>query len=168
VIKLFIKLSLICFATLLIVENGFSHGNEDHSQDENTKIISKLYKKKLKQVNDSYINLIKPIFSKACFDCHSSKNEIPWYGKIPGLSYLIEYDKNEGIKHLNMDEDFPFKGHGTPQSDLKAISESLTRDLMPPLRYRLINWNNKLKEEEKKLVLKWLNRSVKKLESNQD
>jgi hypothetical protein len=156
---------IIFFFIYALPKNGYSHGGEDHSKENALKInYDEAYKIKLNQINKNYIETVKSLFKKSCFDCHSTQNEVPWYGKIPGISKLINYDKTEGIKHLNLDDDFPFKGHGTPVTDLKAISDSIQQNNMPPLRYKVVNWNNIIPENEKKLILKWINNSLRKIE----
>ena len=104
----------------------------------------------------SFTPPIKPIFERACFDCHSNKTVYPWYHKIPGIKHLIESDIKEGKKHLDMSLDFPFKSHTTPREDLEAIENAITNNTMPPQRYKMLHWNSKLSQEEKDKIFEWI------------
>ncbi|MBI2026889.1 MAG: heme-binding domain-containing protein [Deltaproteobacteria bacterium] len=111
-------------------------------------------------INQQYVQNIKQIFQKVCFDCHSNKTNYPWYHKLPGLKQFIERDIREGKKHLNLSNDFPFKSHATPQEDLDAIEKVILDNSMPPWRYKILHWNSKLTEAEKKEILKWIHSSL--------
>jgi len=108
------------------------------------------------KINARYISEIKPIFQRSCFDCHSSQTRYPWYAKIPGVKSLIAQDIAEAKEHLDMDPDFPFKSHATPDSDLSAIDESIRKSEMPPLRYRALHSGAKLTDDEVAKVHDWV------------
>ncbi|MGE4234100.1 MAG: heme-binding domain-containing protein [Bacteriovoracia bacterium] len=147
------------FALLVVVLCGptlvFAHGGKDHSKH-SMHIEKEQDSAELKRAREGYLKHIKPIFQKKCMDCHSSNTRYPWYHKLPGVKQMMEADIREAKEHMDMTGDFPFKGHGTPESDLKAIAEALENDSMPPFRYRLMHWDSKLTEEEKKIILEWV------------
>ena len=70
----------------------------------------------------------------------------------------------EAKEHLDMREDFPFKGHGTPREDLKALKKTIDENSMPPLRYKLLHWHSGLDKDEMKLLTDWIEQSLKSLE----
>lgn len=121
-----------------------------------------------KQINEKYIQDVKPIFEKKCFDCHGSISKYPWYYKVPGVKQMIDYDMKEAKKHLDMSEGFPFKSHGTPFEDAKSIKKVAKEGSMPPLRYVLGHWNSTLSEDEKQKIIRWSEESLSKLKGASD
>ena len=157
VLSKILGIGLIFATTLAYSHEGSSHenGHSKHSQDHKT----------INQINESYRKTIKPIFQKSCFDCHSSKTNFPWYYKIPGIKQLIDHDIFEAKVHLDMDNDFPFKGHGTNLEDLKAIGDSIKEGSMPPFRYRILHRDTVLNQEEKRQIREWVKQSLDLLEA---
>lgn len=154
-------LSLILLAFLFFVENnlfaheGHHHADPSHGQMQHP--VGDSEKKKFSLINEKYLSDVKPIFQRSCFDCHSSQTRYPWYYKIPGVKQLVESDIKEAKEHLDFEKDFPFKSHAMPLEDLKAISDEIAEDGMPPLRYRLLHSEAKLTEDEKGKITNWVN-----------
>ena len=111
-------------------------------------------------INNHYLRDVKPIFKKVCFDCHSEQTRYPSYYVIPGVRQLIDWDIREARKHIDMNADFPFKGHGTPLKDLKAIKKEIDEGDMPPLRYKILHWNERLTGEEEQVVQRWTSEGI--------
>ncbi len=44
----------------------------------------------------------RDLFFQTCKDCHSNETEWPWYSNIAPISWLIQYDVNEGREHFNV------------------------------------------------------------------
>ena len=145
-----------------------AHGNKKHDNDVNIvkqeKDISIEPVSVYKEINQKYIQSIKPIFEKKCFDCHGTISSYPWYYKLPGVKQMMDYDTKEAKEHLDMKNDFPFVSHETPMQDLKSLKEIGLKGNMPPLRYLLGHWDSSLNEEEKAKLIKWSEESIKKLE----
>lgn len=111
-------------------------------------------------INELYLKDIKPIFKRSCFDCHSSSTTYPWYSKMPGANQLIRNDINEAKQHLDLSNNFPFIGHGSPSEDLLAINKQVQNGDMPPLRYRFLHSNSQLSADEKAAVEAWVEKSL--------
>jgi hypothetical protein len=116
---------------------------------------------RLVQVNEQYLKNVKPIFQHKCFDCHSGSTVFPWYHGIPGIRQLLDHDIHEARGDMDMSEDFPFLGKGTPQDYLNAIQDAVNDGSMPPFRYRLIHRDSKLMDDEKKTILGWVEKAIK-------
>ncbi len=153
------KLGLLVILALLSA-NAFAHGNHHDSVHASKPKQQAKREAALTEINSVYLKQVKPIFLKKCFDCHSSQTQFPWYHSIPGVSHLIDADIAEGKKHLDMTKDFPFQGHGSPEDDLQAIGETLQKETMPPLSYRLMHWESLPTSEEKKIMLGWIAQSL--------
>ena len=144
--------TLSCF--LVCTVNA--HENHQHKQAQPANDRAKLT-----QVNETYLKSIKPIFSRACMDCHSDFTEYPWYYKIPGVKQMIDYDIKEAKEHLDMTDDFPFKGHhGDVYKDLQEIGEVIEENEMPLWRYRILHKEAWLSSQEKEKILSWVKQSL--------
>lgn len=140
------------------------NGHEGHREEGNPPVAIPENKEALRQINASYLRDIKPIFERTCFDCHSGLTRYPWYYPIPGINTWIDGDTREAKRHIDMTNGFPFKGHGTPQKDFEAIEKVIEKDTMPPFRYKIMHWNSRLSEDDKRSILKWIHGGQKLLE----
>lgn len=107
-------------------------------------------------IAQSYTQQVQGIFAAKCADCHSAKAEAPWYASLPLVGHLIEKDRREAKKHLEISNGFPFAGHGTPDEDLAAIQESVLQNTMPTKLYRFVHPSRALTETEKTAILAWV------------
>lgn len=130
--------------------------------------VSNTEEQNLRKINEEYIAQVKPIFQVSCMNCHSSNTKYPWYHILPGAKQLIDYDVRESKVHLDMTNDFPFGGHGSPVEDLEAIKKAINDKTMPPLRYRVLHWSSALKPEEVKTIRAWIEKSLQVLQPNQE
>lgn len=152
------------------------HNGEDHSKKEKTievdedgfeLVSSGPSEKSLQMINSDYIKNVKEIFSNKCLTCHGQRPSLPWYYNIPGPRQLMDYDMTESKKHMDMSDDFPFAGHGSPVDDLTAVERTIKKGTMPPLRYRMLHWNSKLTKDEVIIIKKWVQDSKDVLEEAQ-
>ena len=146
------------------------HKDEKHETDEDGwEVVSKkIPKETMELINSSYLKNVKPIFQKKCLNCHGTGNPLPWYSTIPGPKQLILYDIKEAKEHMDMTNDFPFSGHGTPSDDLKALAETVKEGSMPPFRYKIMHWRSSLNESDKKTINEWVEGSLKLINSKKE
>jgi uncharacterized membrane protein len=117
----------------------------------------------LLSLNESYRKTVKPIFQKKCFDCHSRYTHQPWYYQLPGVKQLIDHDVREAREDLDMSEDFPFLGKGTPTDYLDVLQDVIKDGSMPPWRYRILHRDSKLTNEDRVLIQEWIEKGQKDL-----
>ena len=159
----------------------FAHGKEDHSKEkvgekerqeerepahlenEQTGQMKEMMKSNLIIINKNYQSRPKSIFKEKCIDCHGTPEAYPWYYKVPGIKQIMDYDIREAKEHLDMSNDFPFGGHGTPQSDLKELRKTVKNDSMPPLQYWIFHPSSRLNDDEKEIILQWIDQSINRL-----
>lgn len=158
-------------ATWLLTTTGlvYSHGGIKHNDEEAVKQASKRQgneEKAFIKINLQYKKEIRPIFERSCFDCHSDQTRYPWYHELPVIGKIIDEDINEAREHLDFSNDFPFIGHGSPESDLKEIKKSVMSGEMPPFEYKLLHWRASLSQDEKEAIAKWVADSLERLDSN--
>lgn len=156
-----VQLSPVLVIALLCSAPADAHKDHNHSSGANES--TPLPPEAIRAINAAYLRDIKPIFQRSCFDCHGSNPNYPWYSKLPIANSLIEGDVREAKVHLDLSNDFPFKGHGTPREDLIAIRDSVTDGSMPPFRYQALHWAARLTEQEKEAVQNWVRTSLERM-----
>lgn len=159
------KVLLILGISISLGQISFGHGGEDHSKDaaqnemDPQPDLSLVYN----DINSQYIKNVKPLFEKACFDCHSNSTKFPWYYSIPGIKTMIDNDIFEAKKHLDFSDNFPFKSHESPKKDLKSIKEAILEKEMPPLEYKILHSKSRLSGKSQKKIIQWVDSSLKKI-----
>lgn len=152
------NISVGLVSTFLLLSIAFAH--EHHQHQEQQPPLTNKEQERLQQINKNYVEAVKPIFQKSCFNCHSNQTVFPWYSQMPGAKQLISSDITEAKKHIDMANDFPFTGHGTPKEDLEAIAKSVTEKTMPPFRYKIMHWKSELTKQEQETVIEWTKNSL--------
>jgi hypothetical protein len=95
------------------------------------------------------------ILKNSCFDCHSNSTRYPWYTSIQPLGWWMASHIREGKSELNFDE-FGDYSSRRQKSKLKAIAESIKDETMPLPSYTLMHRSAKLSENDKNLLIQWL------------
>lgn len=140
--------------TFLIIHAHLIQGHEKTHHAIHSTVTAEI-KSDYTRINEAYISDVRPIFEKKCFNCHGLQNNSPWYRHFPIAKQIIDNDIQESKEHLDMTNDFPFKSHSTPFEDLKAIQKTITKNKMPPFRYRLAHSDSALTASEKEKVFAW-------------
>ncbi|MGE3680185.1 MAG: heme-binding domain-containing protein [Bdellovibrionales bacterium] len=154
---IFISLAAFAFFSLANAHQDHAHHKPKLalSSSEEEKRQSSLY-----QINEKYKQIVKPIFQKNCFNCHSEQTQYPWYYKLPIAKQLIDSDILESKKHIDLTNDFPFRGHGSPEEDLPAVRKVIEDNTMPPFRYKILHSESGLSEDERQAILRWIQESL--------
>jgi hypothetical protein len=79
----------------------------------------------------------------ACFDCHSNQTRWPWYSHVAPTSWLLEYDVNEGRRHLNFSE------WQREQRHAKDAAEQVRTKEMPQWDYLLLHSEARLTDAQR-------------------
>lgn len=136
--------------------NEFKHDSIESKEKDIVRVDKDVYRK----IDLAYQKEVKPIFENSCFNCHSNEVKYPWYYEFPIVKSMIDEDIKEARKHLLFEEGFPFKGHGDPVKDLKAIAKATIENEMPPLEYVVMHPSSYLNEKEKNKILEWTKESL--------
>ncbi len=156
-----IVIAVFCFTTGV---SALAHKGENHEEAKDESVdLSALELEILNKINEDYVANVKPTFQRSCMNCHSSNVEYPWYYKLPIAKKIIDEDVSEAKEHLDMTNDFPFGGHGSPAEDLEAIKNSLDQGEMPPTRYSLMHWSAKITKEDQDAIKSWITNSLEEL-----
>lgn len=85
----------------------------------------------------------RDLFVRACADCHSNETKWPWYSHIAPLSWLVQYDVEEGREHFNVSMwGVQKKNEGT------EAKEEFEEGEMPPWFYVLLHPEAKVSKSE--------------------
>jgi len=141
---------------LVLISTSSAHQGESHQKEFNSTKPGKKAAQTVDKIGQLYSSRIQSIFEKSCYDCHGEIRKFPWYYQVPGAKQLIDSDRTEAKKHLDMRYGFPFKGHGSVKQDLKAIKDVILQESMPPLRYKILHWDSIMNKKEKEVVLEWV------------
>lgn len=162
-----LRLFILSVCLTIVSVRSLGHKGINHSQVETAQSPGGQDLKALKEINRLYLIEIKPIFESSCLDCHGS-SKMPWYHYLPIAKGIMDSDVKDAKKHLDMRNDFPFAGHGTPREDLQAIQESIENNEMPPLRYKIMHWSSGLSKKEQQMVKNWVSESLKILNESEE
>src|SRR5947207_1794491 len=108
---------------------------------------------------------VQQILQNACYDCHSNNTNYPWYSNIQPFAWIMASHINNGKEKLNFSE---FGNNTTRKqiSKLKEISNQLKDDEMPITSYKLMHKNANLSQDEKILLMNWLQTKADSLSAN--
>jgi len=101
---------------------------------------------------------VQAILKNSCYDCHSDYTRYPWYANLQPVSGWMASHINRGKKELNF-SDFGSYSVRRQQSKLKAVINSIQDETMPITSYTLIHREAKLAENDKKLVINWIEKT---------
>ena len=104
----------------------------------------------------SYHRKVAPLLRKACFDCHSSETNYPWYYDFFLVKDWIDDEIESGRNKLDLSSGFPFKSDLETIDLLRKMKLSLQNKTMPPLGYQVFHWYDMLTQKEMETVLDWL------------
>lgn len=113
----------------------------------------------LERINNSYSG-VRHIFEQSCFDCHSAYTEFPWYQSLPLAGGLLEDHVRHGRKHLDLTNDFPFKGFDNQIHALQEIRQEIEEGEMPLWSYRLLHWGTAIEGPRRDSVFLWIDSSI--------
>lgn len=93
----------------------------------------------------------KELFVRTCADCHSNETKWPWYSNIAPISWLTQYDVEEGREHFNVSMWGVQKKNKGDEA-----KEEFEKGEMPPWFYVLPHPEAKLSASETKELSKGL------------
>ncbi len=96
---------------------------------------------------------VRPVFEKACFDCHSHATRWPWYASVAPVSWLVAYDVSHGREELNFSR-WP-KRTKTQLHKLEEMLELVNEDEMPLWYYLPLHPEAKLTDADKQEIEAW-------------
>jgi hypothetical protein len=98
---------------------------------------------------------INSLLHTACYDCHSSNTDYPWYSNIQPLGWWLADHIKEGKKELNFNE---FGTYSTKRQlrKLEEVKHEVNDGEMPLNSYTIIHQNAKISAAQKQLIATWV------------
>lgn len=87
---------------------------------------------------------------RACFDCHSNETRWPWYSHVAPVSWLLQWDVDEGRRIVNFSE------WQRRYEEAGESAETVLEGEMPPWYYEVLHPPAKLTAEEKDELVRGL------------
>ena len=97
---------------------------------------------------------INRLLRTACYDCHSSNTEYPWYTNIQPIGWILARHIRQGKADLNFDEFATYSGR-MQRNKMKSIISQIRDDQMPLQSYTFMHKDARLSNEDKKLLINW-------------
>ena len=99
---------------------------------------------------------VKQILKQACFDCHSSTTNYPWYNSITPVNFWLNSHIKEGKKHFNVSK---WSTYSDKKKDhkLEELIEELEEGDMPLASYTWTHSEAQLTEAQVQILVDWAN-----------
>ena len=101
---------------------------------------------------------VSAILRTSCFDCHSNNTEYPWYSYIQPVRMFMDNHISEGKENLNFSE-FDNYSKRKQGNKLSEMIKQIKADEMPLASYAIIHKNAILTQENKKILLDWIEKT---------
>ncbi|MFN5628905.1 MAG: heme-binding domain-containing protein [Bacteroidota bacterium] len=108
---------------------------------------------------------VKNILEYSCSDCHSNNSNYPIYASIQPLAWWLQHHIDEGKEELNFSE---FAGYSPRRRfhKLEEIKEQILENEMPLYSYTIVHTQAKLSEQQKSILINWVNSAMAKMKSD--
>ncbi len=87
---------------------------------------------------------------RACYACHSNETTWPWYSNLAPVSWLVQYDVDQGRAELN------FSAWGNGDQEGGEAAETMVEGSMPPWFYVALNPEARLPATERQALISGL------------
>lgn len=97
---------------------------------------------------------IRQTLTAKCADCHSSEKQLPLYGRIPPMSWLMQHDIRQGRRHLDLASWQTY----TQEQRLDLLNEIAAEaktGQMPPRAYTFVHRGTRLNADEQQALYTW-------------
>ncbi len=108
---------------------------------------------------------VQSILQNVCYDCHSNNTDYPWYSNIQPIAWMMARHISNGKEKLNF-SDFGSNTTRKQISKLKEISNEIKGGEMPITSYKLMHKNAGLSQNEKDLLMNWIQKTADSLSGN--
>ena len=106
------------------------------------------------------------LFRNACYDCHSSETEWPWYSYVAPVSWFVVGHINDARRALNF-SDWP---HDNPQRARKKwshVGDEVESGDMPLSSYTWMHAKARLSAQQREQLIKWAKAEAQRLAAAQ-
>ena len=104
------------------------------------------------------------LIQRACQNCHSLNTEIPFYGHIAPMSWMMERDVQQARLHMNLSRWQEYSPEDRTLL-LSKMGSAVRNRVMPLPRYLLLHSEARLSAEEREQIYQWTRAERKRLKS---
>lgn len=108
---------------------------------------------------------VQSVLKNACYDCHSNQTKYPFYTYIQPIGWMMAKHIKEGKEKLNFSKFADYTSRNQI-SKLNGIANQIRDDEMPLSSYKLIHKSARLSDQDKKMVINWMEDKADSLMSN--
>lgn len=97
---------------------------------------------------------VKAVLRRACMDCHTDRTQVPWYGRVAPVSWMLARDVEKGRRAMNLSR----WGDVQPamRMALAAIAcEDVRSGRMPPPAYVMMHREARPTPRDIEVLCKW-------------
>jgi len=102
---------------------------------------------------------IMKLLKTSCYDCHSYKTKMPWYGHIAPVSWEVKSHIKEGRAWLNFQKWAQYDDE-KKQKIYKGIVKTINFSMPMPM-YLTMHEDAKLTKEQREKIKKWAESNIK-------
>lgn len=99
---------------------------------------------------------VAELLKTACYDCHSNTTNYPWYSNIAPISWWIKKHVRRGTYKLNYSE-WGSYDDGKRKQKKEESADYIRKGWMPIGTYKLAHPEARLTDEQRELLVNWLN-----------
>jgi hypothetical protein len=148
------KKLLIIIGSLFLIIQLFpisKNLSKEYSQDIST----------IEKITPDVANILK----SSCYDCHSNNSIYPMYAFIQPIAWWLQHHIDEGKDELNFSE-FASYSPRRRFHKLEEIKEQILENEMPLYSYTIVHTLAKLSEQQKSILINWVNSTMAKMKAD--
>ena len=104
------------------------------------------------------------LIQRACQNCHSSNTDLPLYGRIAPMAWLMARDVQQARLHMNLSQWQQYSAEDRIML-LSEIGGAVKNREMPVQRYLLLHSEARLSDQEREQIYQWTRAERKRLKS---
>lgn len=99
------------------------------------------------------------VLERSCYDCHSNQTRWPWYSYVAPASWFVADHVRDGRKDLNLTE-WPLMDTERQLFFLGEMRKQIEEENMPLDSYLLLHWGARLSDDERGMLLAWIDEEI--------
>ena len=93
-----------------------------------------------------------------CMHCHTQDYALPFYANIPGIKRIVERDYIDGLRAMDLREEFGVSVTNKPvsESTLAKMEWVMVNETMPPAKFAAVHWDSRISNRQREIILDWV------------
>ena len=102
---------------------------------------------------------VAELMKAACYDCHSNSTDYPWYSDVAPVSWWLKRHVSKGTSKLNYSQWNDYN-EVTREHKMEESAAFVGKGWMPIGPYKLTHPEARLTDEQRQMLVDWLNPTV--------